>query len=248
MPREWDGFGAPLERNRRMNLPLPSKIPLSVLKQHLPFLLALFVGVLLPLVIFGQIADEVHEGDSFWFDDLLLSNIHRHASPQRDALIIFITRLGGARVLVPFLLLVVTVFWIQKQRREALFFTVAAGGAMVLCVIAKAFFGRERPALWLSPAPERDYGFPSGHAMATMGVVASLVIIFWPTRWRWPILILGVVFVVTIGITRLYLGVHYPTDVVGGWSAALLWVGGVKTALWSRELWKKRQGSGTMTL
>lgn len=215
--------------------------PRSFLTGHLPVLVALFVGLLLPLVLFGKIAENVHEGDSFWFDDVILSNIHRHASPRRDAWIIAVTRLGGARCMVPFLALVCG-FLLWKQRKsDALFFLSAAGGAMVLCLVAKLFFGRERPALWLSPAPETDYGFPSGHSMATMGVVASLIILAWPTRWRWIVVVLGAVFVLTIGITRLYLGVHYPTDVLGGWSAALIWVSAVKSALWGRDFWQQKR-------
>lgn len=223
-----------------MNPPSASQISPSALKRHLPILLALFVGLLLPLVIFGQIADEVRERDPIWFDDPLLTQLHLHATPARDAGVIFLTRLGGARVLVPFSLLVLAAFWFKKQEAEALFFLVAAGGAMLLSPLAKAIFQRDRPALWPSPAPESDFGFPSGHAMATMGVVAALVVLFWPTRWRYLALALGAFFVLIIGFTRLYLGVHYPTDVLGGWSAALIWVSSVKTAMWGREVWTRR--------
>lgn len=228
-----------------MNPPSTSKISLSALKRHAPILLVLFVGLLLPLVIFGQIANEVRDRDPMWFDDAILTQLHLHATPPRDAGIIFLTRLGAARVIVPFSLLVLAAFWVKKRRGEALFFGVAAGGAMLLSPLAKAIFQRERPALWLSPAPEFDFGFPSGHAMTSMAVVAALAVIFWPTRWRYLALVLGAFFVVMIGFTRLYLGVHYPTDVLGGWCAALIWVSGVKAAMWGREVWTRRYSTGS---
>lgn len=230
-----------------MNPPATSPISLPALKRHAPILLALFMGLLLPLVIFGQIADEVRDRDPMWFDDAILTQLHLHATPPRDAGIIFLTRLGAARVIVPFSLLVLAAFWFRKQKAEALFFLLAAGGAMLLSPLAKAIFQRERPALWPSPAPEFDFGFPSGHSMATMGVVAALVVICWPTRWRYLALVLGAFFVVIIGFTRLYLGVHYPTDVLGGWCAALIWVSGVKAATWGREYWTRRKGVGQAT-
>ncbi|MEH2298245.1 MAG: phosphatase PAP2 family protein [Nostoc sp.] len=68
----------------------------------------------------------------------------------------------------------------------------------------KRLLHRARPHLWVTPAPEFDYGFPSGHAMASMTLVAVLIILSWNSRWRWFVVIIGTLFVLIIGWTRLY--------------------------------------------
>src|SRR5207248_6823157 len=95
-------------------------------------------------------------------------------------------------------------------------------------------FRSARPHLWTSPAPASGYGFPSGHAMASMGLLAALAFLAWPTRLRWPVLILAADAVALIGFSRLYLGVHYPSDVVAAWTAALAWVVGLRLILLAR--------------
>lgn len=96
---------------------------------------------------------------------------------------------------------------------------------------------RVRPHLWESPAPEFDYGFPSGHAMSSMTLVAVLVILTWGSRWRWWVLAAGTIFVLVIGWTRLYLGVHYPSDILAGWMASIAWAVGVS---WVIKPWQRR--------
>jgi undecaprenyl-diphosphatase len=100
-------------------------------------------------------------------------------------------------------------------------------GAIIINRTAKALLHRVRPHLWDSVAPELDYAFPSGHAMSSMSLVAALVILTWGSPWGWPILIIGSLFVVGIGWTRLYLGVHFPSDILGGWMASVAWAIGV---------------------
>jgi membrane-associated phospholipid phosphatase len=121
-----------------------------------------------------------------------------------------------------------------RHRGNALFWAVAMGGTGVLNSGAKLFFRRERPELWLSPAPEHTYSFPSGHAMGSMALVAALAVLAWPTRWRWWAIILGGAFTLSVGFSRVYLGVHFPSDVVAGWSASLAWVLGLSQLAYGR--------------
>ena len=93
--------------------------------------------------------------------------------------------------------------------------------------IAKIFFGRVRPALWTSILPETTFSFPSGHSMISASLAFALVVLLWRTRWRYPALICAVPAVFLVGLSRLYLGVHYPSDVLGGWCAGLIWSSGV---------------------
>jgi len=118
--------------------------------------------------------------------------------------------------------------------RDATFVALAYGGALALDGLVKIVFHSARPHLWASPTPETGYGFPSGHAMGSMGLLAARVALAWSTRWRWPAHVAGVLAIAAIGLSRLYLGAHYPSDVLGAWAAALAWVIGLRLVLLAR--------------
>lgn len=128
---------------------------------------------------------------------------------------------------MPFDVLLVLVLAALRKYREGFFAGVALAGSGILNVAAKHYFGRARPSLWESLSPETTYSFPSGHAMGSMTLAAVLVLLAWRTRWRWPVLVLMSAFVVMVGLSRVYLGVHYPSDILAGWAAALAWTLGV---------------------
>lgn len=190
-------------------------------------LLALFLTVLVPLAIVGQLADEVWEGEGLPFDRPILEWLHGHATPGLDRIMLFVSEAGAPRPMVVLFVAILALLLVRHRRGDALFFAIAVAGAMLINFVAKLTFGRARPDLWISLAPETDYSFPSGHAMGSMAVVAALVALAWNTRWRWPVAVLGGLFVALVGLSRLYLGVHYPSDVLTGWLAAFAWVGGV---------------------
>ncbi len=102
------------------------------------------------------------------------------------------------------------------------------GGTSLLNVAMKAAFQRARPSLWLSLTPEHDTGFPSGHSMLSCTFVLAMLVIAWKSDWsssaKWMATALGLLFVGGVGLSRLYLGVHYPSDVLAGWSLSLAWV------------------------
>ncbi|PQV64321.1 undecaprenyl-diphosphatase [Abditibacterium utsteinense] len=199
--------------------------------QHRWHLLALFAGVVIPLVLFGHLAEEVHRDGGLASDVPLLELIHRHANPRRDLLVAFLTRWGGYLSIPVLLAIAVGLWWRLHQTANAVFFSVSVVGSLLMNLAVKALFQRARPALWMSPAPAGYYSFPSGHSMVSMAIALALVFIAWPTRLRWPALVLAIPCVAAIGLSRLYLGVHYPSDVLGGWSAAILWVTGVSFVL-----------------
>lgn len=200
--------------------------------QHRIAIVLLLLGVLLPLYGFGQLAEEIWEReDGFPWDVPLLLWIHTHAQPQIDFWASRLTRLGGFWGVTGFSALVVLLLGFEKRWRFLTYFVVTMLGNGLINRIAKAALHRVRPHLWQSPAPEYDYGFPSGHAMGSMALVAALVILTWRSRWRWWTVGLGSIYVLMIAWTRLYLGVHYPSDVVAGWLAAIAWAVGVRLLL-----------------
>ena len=188
----------------------------------------LFATVLLPLAAVGALAEDVWHAEVFPFDGPLLTWLHARSTPRLDALMLFFSRAGAPRPMVALFVAVLVALLALRRRGDATFFAVAVAGAMALNFAAKVLFGRARPDLWISLAPESDYSFPSGHAMGSMAVAVALASLAWGTRWRWPVAIVSGLFVAAVGLSRLYLDVHYPSDVLTGWLAALAWVGGVR--------------------
>jgi len=191
---------------------------------RLPFL---FVGVLLPLWGFGELAEDVRAGDAFFFDRPLLEFAHAHASPFFDQLALLLARIGYRDGVLPFDIALVLFLALRGRKRESLFAGIAFGGSALLNIATKHYFARARPDFWLSLAPETSFSFPSGHAMGSMTLAAVLAMLAWNTRWRWPVLVVAGAFALLVGASRVYLGVHFPSDILAGWSAALAWSLGV---------------------
>lgn len=191
-------------------------------------LLLLLLGIYLPLQVFGELAEEVWENEGgFPWDVPILLAIHSTASPQLDIFASKLTQLGVFWGVFPVAIAVSLVLFIRKRWRSLVYFVTTLLGSIVINRTAKLLLHRVRPHLWESPAPEFDYGFPSGHAMSSMTLVVALVVLTWGSRKRWLVWILGSLFVLAIGWTRLYLGVHYPSDILAGWTASVAWATGV---------------------
>ncbi len=196
----------------------------DLLRRHGWRLLLAFVGLWLPLWGFAELADEIHEQEAIVFDEPILRFAHAMARQGFDDFFVVVSQLGYAWGVVPFDIALVLVLSALRRFREATFAAIALGGSALLNLAAKPAFARDRPALWESIAPETTYSFPSGHAMGSMTLACVLVLLTWRTRWRWPMVALMVPFVLLVGLSRVYLGVHYPSDILAGWAFALAWV------------------------
>ena len=186
-----------------------------------------FFCLLLPLWGFASLVGELHEKEVFPFDAPLLNFLHARASPAWDWFFVWISRLGFAWGVLPADIVVLLWLAISRRFRDSLFFFLAVAGSEILNVAAKNYFTRDRPSLWLSITPETTYSFPSGHAMASATLGMALIMLFWPSRGRWPVLLGAACFVFLVGVSRIYLGVHYPSDILTGWAAAIAWVVGL---------------------
>jgi undecaprenyl-diphosphatase len=162
----------------------------------------------------------------------VLEFLHAHASPALDRLAIIASDIGYAWGVLPFDVVFVLVLAWRRHLRESLFAAIALLGSALLNVGAKHSFARVRPDLWLSIAPEHTYSFPSGHAMGSMTLALTLLFLCWSSRtrwgssWRWVVAAFGALFAVWVGWARVYLGVHYPSDILAGWCAAAVWTAG----------------------
>lgn len=225
----------------------------TFLQAHGWRLLLVFAGLLLPLWGFGALVEDLHEGEIFAFDAPILQMAHAMANAGFDRAFVLVSALGYGWGVVPFDVVLVLGLALRRRYREGLFAGVAIIGSLLLNVAAKHSFARARPDLWQSIAPETTFSFPSGHAMGSMTLAMVLVLLCWSVRtpwgwgWRWPVTILATVFVLLVGLSRIYLGVHYPSDILAGWSAALAWTVGVYGLVFYGTLrpWQARTPKGT---
>ncbi|MEQ9622898.1 phosphatase PAP2 family protein [Coleofasciculus chthonoplastes] len=200
----------------------------KLLIHHWRSLVVLFLGVYFPLQIFGELAEEVWEKEGgFPWDVPILLAIHSTASPQLDAFAITLTKFGAYWGVLPLSVAIVLILAFRRQWRLLTYALITLLGSVIINRTAKLVLQRVRPNLWESPAPEFDYAFPSGHAMGSMTFAIVLIILTWNTRWRWLVVIGSIVFAIAIGWTRMYLGVHYPSDIIAGWMASIAWTVGV---------------------
>lgn len=190
-------------------------------------LLLLFIGLLLPLWGFAELADEVREAEAFPFDEPILRFAHALARDGFDQAFVLLSALGYQYGVVPFDALLVLGLAIRRRMREGLFAGVAIIGSALLNLAAKPSFARARPSLWESIAPETTFSFPSGHAMGSMTLAWVVVLLCWHTRWRLLVTIAAAMFTLLVGLSRVYLGVHYPSDILAGWAAASVWAVGI---------------------
>ena len=200
---------------------------LRFLRKHVGWMALLFFCLLLPLWGFAALVGEIHEKEVFPFDAPILNLLHAAATPALNRFFVVTSRLGYLWGVVPLDVCIVIGLAIRRRFRDGLFFGIAVMGSAVLNIVAKNHFARLRPDLWLSITPETTYSFPSGHAMGSTTLGVAVIILCWPTRWRWPMLAAGVLFALLVGTSRVYLGVHYPSDILAGWTAAIAWTVGM---------------------
>lgn len=200
----------------------------QLLVAHWRSLLLLLLGVYLPLQVFEQLAMEIwkHQGGFPWDEPILLA-IHATSQTQLDVFAQILTKFAAPSNVLTVSVAIALVLFLQRRWRSLTYLLTSIIGSTIINRTAKILLHRARPELWVSPSPELDYAFPSGHAMLSMTLVAALVILTWGSPWRRPILAVGSLYVVAIGWTRLYLGVHFPSDILAGWMVSLAWVIGV---------------------
>ena len=191
----------------------------------------LFGGLILAIVslgFFAWLADEVFEGDTKVFDDYVRDYIHAFASPALTTWMKFFSFVGSPLVLTISGIVVVTIFILQKHKRAVVLFLIAMAGELVLDLSLKAFFQRTRPEPFFGYVLPSSSSFPSGHALGSMcffGVLAWLVAARTENTTLKVIIWLTAVFLIAaIGISRIYLGVHYPSDVLAGYATGIFWV------------------------
>lgn len=177
-----------------------------------------------PLQVFLLLAIAIsYYPQGIFGDQDLLLLLHQTANPILDQVASQATKLGIYGGTFPILVLLAGILTYFKKWRSLLYLTITALGSIALNYGTKSFFARPRPHLWDSFYTAISPAFPSGHALSSMILAMILMTLVWGTRWQFFSFIVSVIFVVLIAWTRLYLGVHYPSDILGGWSLAIAW-------------------------
>lgn len=150
--------------------------------------------------------------------------LHAHATPFLNGVMLTLTTLSDPPEMAALLAVaLLTLAWKRLFRQAAALFLLA-GGAEALDLLLKEVFHRSRPALWTTLIPETDYSFPSGHALFTAVLLGAALVWCWNTRWRTMVLVIGGLFTVLVGFSRVYIGVHFPSDILAAWCVAALWI------------------------
>jgi undecaprenyl-diphosphatase len=179
--------------------------------------------VVAPSAVFAIVAGVVAaQGVPAW-DATVLHLMARHQQHTVHVLAGIVTATGSVPAVLVLLLVALAVLLIARLYRQAAFVVTATLLSMAASGIMKLVFARARPEV-IAQTPG-SWSFPSGHTMSATGFAMALVIVFWPTRWRRPALAVATVYAVGIGLTRLYLGAHYPSDVIAGWALSVAVVG-----------------------
>ena len=203
---------------------------LPVRKRKLAALL-LLTGLVFAVAVMLAMA-ELHEetGEPYFMrlDQVGMQAIHAHDSPALTRVAFTLSWIGSPATLVPVVGCTGILLWKRRLRRDAVLLVAGMTGAAVLDTVLKLHFRRVRPDVPWAFVTEHSFSFPSGHsagAVVLYGVVTYLVWKHLRTAWqRIGVVAAALLIVAGIGASRVYLGVHYPTDVAAGYLVGLMWL------------------------
>lgn len=186
----------------------------------------------LGISVFADLAEDMQEGDGQAFDQWVLHWMQPMPGEPRGPWWLHeaagdITSLGGVAVLTLFAIVAIGFLMILKKRLSAVLLVVGLAGGVVLSEGLKALFERERPPVAYQAVETLNASFPSGHALLStvfyLTVAVMMTRAFPARRLKIYVLGIGMVFALMIGLTRIYLGAHWTTDVLAGWSVGAAW-------------------------
>lgn len=197
------------------------------------------------VLLFAQLADEVMEGATQKIDEWGLRWINARQSETLDHVMMEITSLGNFAVLLVLILAVSAFLWLSKHRFSVVLLLMGVGGGYLANNVLKLAFDRDRPSVFEPVADVMTSSFPSGHAMVS--TIAYLAVAYLVGRlepkpamraltWTFAIVI-----ILLVAISRMYLGVHYPSDVIGGIIAGVAWLGFVVAGMHAIQYFAARK-------
>jgi membrane-associated phospholipid phosphatase len=223
---------------------------------YAPILLVMAVGGIAAIgagYLFVELAEQVRRTTS------LVSGvdrvIHTWFGHERQAamttLLSTATSIGGTLGLGAIVAVVAATLLVRKERASAVFVVVTAGAGALLNLGLKMFFARMRPDLASALVVARWYSFPSGHAMGSFITFGALAYIALRQPWPWAAksaaLAIALTIVVLVGLSRVYLGVHWASDIAAGWSAGTVWLASAVVAFEMMLRLRQRRRGAALT-
>ena len=198
---------------------------------------------------FGLIVDEqIREGETRT-DERFAQWLHGKSTDPVTEVFEVITSMGNFATLFVITIIAVGIFWWRRDGTDAAFVALAFIGAQVLSTGMKLGFQRDRPFFPDPLATESTYSFPSGHALVSLAVYGSIALVLarYVSATRRRALLLGgtALLVIAIGFSRLYLGVHFLSDVLAGYAAGAAWLALLYVALELRSRYTSRYLAST---
>lgn len=195
--------------------------------------------------VFAEIAEHLIDGTGMArFDEALSLALRAHTAPLTLQVFRALTRLGDAVVLVPLTAAVALLLWWRGRAALALAWLLALGGNALLIALLKRIFERARPLHDHGLLNEPGFSFPSGHAAgATVvyGMLAYLALRVLPPRWHGPVLMLAGALAFTVGSSRVFLQVHYASDVLAGFAWGAAWLAVCVLSVELSRRWRRRR-------
>ncbi len=177
--------------------------------------------------VFTELAERVMAGRTQAFDEAVLRWMSAHHSNALDGIMLEITSLGTGTVVMMVVCVAALFLALTQHKYSALLLLVATAGGLILDTVLKLQFNRPRPHVFIWGTQAFGSSFPSGHAMSATvaySTVAYLAARLHRRQWaRWLTISVALVVILLIGASRIYLGVHYPSDVLAGIIMGLAW-------------------------
>jgi membrane-associated phospholipid phosphatase len=205
---------------------MPKLLPTKITEFILSLSFVVLLGCLCLLAFFGWLSQEILAKEVFSFDTTILLWLHRHSNAAIDNLMLGITNLGNPNFVIPLVAITFSILIWYKRYWAAQMLFLTCLGAVILNQGLKLVFVRSRPQLWPHLIVEQSYSYPSGHALGSAvlyGFLAVLLVREYP-RYRMGIYSIAILLIAAIGLSRLFLGVHYPTDIIAGYAVGIPWL------------------------
>jgi len=185
-------------------------------------------AIALPCLLW--LAANVTNGETMRFDEKMRAAVHSWSTPALTQFFRLVTLLGAQAAVIGVAVCAALVLFLRGRRDQAWLILIVMAGAELLEYILKMQFQRQRPVPFFGTMLPESYSFPSGHALLSSccyGTLAALAAARLEDPFRWLVVVATAALVLAIGISRVYLGVHYPSDVIAGYLVAAVWLAAV---------------------
>ena len=190
----------------------------------------LLLGLLAGLLAFVVLAALVGAHAGGGLDGRVIAWVRAHELRPLDAVAVAFDFLGRWWLAVAGVVAIAGALWLAGRKAQARYLALTMALSLSLNLLLKILFRRVPPGGG-TVVKASTYAFPSGHTMTATALATALALIAWPTRWRWPVLLAGAAFAGAMGLSRVYLAVHWPSDVAAGWALGIVVAFAVRAAV-----------------